>query len=189
MYGVCRPIGDEILYEINRHDHSAMLRFLPFFLMFFFACSVQAESHVDDAVKDLREGEAKSYFDMVRGLAEDEKGGDPHYQYELGVIYAKGKEAPKDDAKAVRWFRKVAEQGAAMGQFMLGVMYATGEGISKDDVQAYAWSSIAAARGYKPVKRYKETLVTRMTSADIAETQKLSSEYWENIYGSDRKAK
>ena len=109
-------MGNGILCEAKRHDHLAMFRFLPSFLMFFFACSVQAESHVDDTVaKILEEESAKSYFDIVRSLAENERGGDSNYQYELGLMYAKGKEVPKNDAEAVRWFRKSAEQGYALG--------------------------------------------------------------------------
>jgi TPR repeat protein len=34
-------------------------------------------------------------------------------QYDLGVKYENGDGVPKDDAQAVTWFRKAAEQGDA----------------------------------------------------------------------------
>ena len=33
---------------------------------------------------------------------------------------------PEDDAEAVRWYRKAAEQGDVVAQFKLGVMFANG---------------------------------------------------------------
>ena len=58
-------------------------------------------------------------------------------------------------------------------------MYAEGEGVPEDDVQAYAWYSIAAAQGLKSAKKNKGILKEEMTREQIAEAQKLSSEYWE----------
>ncbi len=40
--------------------------------------------------------------------------------------YDKGQGVPQDYAEAVRWYRKVAEQGNASAQFNLGVMYDSG---------------------------------------------------------------
>jgi uncharacterized protein len=34
-------------------------------------------------------------------------------QYNLGVMYAIGQGVPEDDAEAVKWYRKAAEQGHA----------------------------------------------------------------------------
>ena len=86
---------------------------------------------------------------------------------------------PEDDAEAVRWSRQAAEQGDADAQFMLGLMYTMGEGVPEDDIQAYAWISIAAAQGVENAKIAKEMFTGKMTSAEIAEAQKLSRKYRE----------
>ena len=43
----------------------------------------------------------------------------------VGVAYANGQGVGKDDAEAVKWFRKSAEQGYDEAQTELGFMYAT----------------------------------------------------------------
>ena len=37
--------------------------------------------------------------------------GDLAAQYNLGIMYAEGRGVPQDDAEAVAWFRRAAEQG------------------------------------------------------------------------------
>ena len=46
-------------------------------------------------------------FKAVRQMAER---GDADAQYALGDMYANGQSVPKDDAQAVSWYRKAAEQ-------------------------------------------------------------------------------
>ncbi len=75
--------------------------------------------------------------------------------------------------------KKAAEQGHAVAQYDLGVMYETGEGVPEDDIQAYAWISLASAQGVENAKKVKEMLTGEMTSAEVAEAQKLSRKYRE----------
>ncbi len=44
-------------------------------------------------------------------------------QYNLGICYANGQGVTKDEAEAVKWYRKAAEQNHAMAQYNLGVCY------------------------------------------------------------------
>ena len=81
--------------------------------------------------------------------------------------------------------KKAAEQGDAEAQLNLGLMYAHGDGVPEDFVQAYAWISIAAANGSETYKRTKKIIAGRMTSAQLAEAQKLSRDYRE-AYGLGR---
>ena len=90
-------------------------------------------------------------------------------------MYAKGEGVPEDDAEAMKWFRKAAEQGDATGQYNLGVMYANGEGVPEDYVLAYAWWNLAAARGHKKADEAKDTLRLRMTADQIARAQEISA--------------
>ena len=54
---------------------------------------------------------------------------------------------PQDDAEAVTWFRRAAEQGAAWAQYELGNRYHYGSGVPQDDAEAVAWYRRAAEQG------------------------------------------
>ena len=100
-------------------------------------------------------------------------------QYNLGVYYANGRGVPEDDVEAARWWRLAAEQGNGFTQFALGFMYAIGEGIPNDDVLAYMWINLAAAQGREDAQELKDDLEERMPRAQIAEAQRLSTEWLE----------
>ena len=74
--------------------------------------------------------------------------GDPEAQDNLGRMYAYGRDVPQDDAEAVKWFRRAADQGHVSAQFNLGVMYADGRGVPQDDAEAVRWFRLAADEGY-----------------------------------------
>jgi TPR repeat protein len=79
--------------------------------------------------------------------AEAEKG-DVEAQNKLGYFYNTGTGVKKDDAEAVKWYRKAAEQGHTNAQFSLGVMYQEGEGVEKDPSEALKWYRSAAEQGF-----------------------------------------
>ena len=62
-------------------------------------------------------------------------------------MYANGLGVAKDEAEAVKWYRKAAEQGNAYGQNNLGKMYANGLGVAKDEAEAVKWFRKAAEQG------------------------------------------
>jgi hypothetical protein len=62
-------------------------------------------------------------------------------------MYENGRGVAKDDAEAVQWYRKAAEQGYALGQNNLGVMYRDGRGVARDDALAVSWLRKAAEQG------------------------------------------
>ena len=53
----------------------------------------------------------------------------------------------QDDAAAVKWYRKAAEQGDAVSQYNLGICYLSGKGVPRDYVEAAKWLRKAATRG------------------------------------------
>src|SRR5688572_26986451 len=81
----------------------------------------------------LRADEAAVPLEVLRQRAEAGHASD---QVALGNRYAKGEGLPKDDAEAVRWFRRAAEQRFAHGEWALGTMYNSGRGVAKDEAQA-----------------------------------------------------
>ena len=70
--------------------------------------------------------------------------GDADAQYNLGFMYDEGRGMPKDDKKAVEWYRKAAKQGNADAQIHLGFMYMNGYGVPQDDKKAVEWYRKAA---------------------------------------------
>jgi uncharacterized protein len=55
---------------------------------------------------------------------------------------------PQDDAAAISWYRKAADQGLVDSQFLLGVMYLAGRGVPQDYVAAKSWFLKAADQGH-----------------------------------------
>ena len=73
--------------------------------------------------------------------------GDAHAQYELGVRFADGRNAPRDAAKAIDWLTKSAAQDFAPAQYRLGVIYEKGLGVPRDAERARTLYQSAAERG------------------------------------------
>ena len=63
-------------------------------------------------------------------------------------MYYTDEGVPENDAEAVRWFRKAAEQGDAWAQNNLGYAYRLGWGVPEDDAEAVRWYRKAAAQGH-----------------------------------------
>ena len=62
-------------------------------------------------------------------------------------------------------------------QYNLGSMYEFGLGVSQNHEKAYMWRCLAEERGYSDATRNRDSLVEMMTPAQIAEAQKLASEW------------
>ena len=65
----------------------------------------------------------------------------------MGNIYVSGQGVKQDDVKALKWFRKAAEQGFAPAQFNLGVMYYNGRGVQVNKSLAKEWLGKACDNG------------------------------------------
>ena len=78
-------------------------------------------------------------------LRKKAEAGDLIAQHELGLSCAI---LGLDDAEAVKWISKAAEQGHAPAQNSLGRMYADGAGIEKDYTEAVKWYCKAAEQGH-----------------------------------------
>ena len=62
--------------------------------------------------------------------------GSPESENKMGVMYAEGRAINKDEAEAVKWFRKAANRGYAAAQKNLGLMYEEGRGVAKEEIEA-----------------------------------------------------
>ena len=82
-----------------------------------------------------------------------------------------------------------AEHGDATAQYNLAVMYDAGRGVLQDYVLAHKWYNLAASHYATweadigaSAARNRDRLTTRMTSAQIAEAQKMARD-WEPKQG------
>ncbi|MEI8120428.1 MAG: tetratricopeptide repeat protein [bacterium] len=74
------------------------------------------------------------------------EGGDAEAQYQLGLKFVNGQGVEKDEAEAVRWYRKAAEQGHSTCQYFLGWYLANGRGVEKNEAEAVTWYRKAATQ-------------------------------------------
>ena len=70
-------------------------------------------------------------------------------QHNLALCYSKGTGVAVDHREALKWHRRVAENGLAFAQDILGEYYLKGEGIAVDKVEAFKWYKRAAEAGHK----------------------------------------
>ena len=89
-----------------------------------------AESAIAEIIKAAKNGDAKAQFELVRF-------------YQFGDGFA----ANVVDAEAVKWYRKVAEQGNVWAQSELGDCYRYGRGAEKNESEAVKWYRKAAEQG------------------------------------------
>lgn len=89
------------------------------------------------------------------------------------------------DRDAVRWASRAAYQGFAPAQCHLSNYYDRGVGVAKDPVAAYMWMDIAvrtASGDRNPTmglfyKGYRDALIARTATANIAEGQRRAGEF------------
>ncbi len=122
-------------------------------------------------------GVPQDYREAVKWYTKAAKQGDALAQSGLGVMYYDGTGVPQDYKEAIKWYTKAAEQGDADAQVNLGGMYYGGKGVPEDYVQAYKWWNLAAAQGDEDAGKKREILRESMSASQIAEAQRLSSEF------------
>ena len=119
------------------------------------------------------------------------KQGNPFEQFNLGLMYYKGRGTAQDYTKAVNWWRRAAEQDFAEALNNLGMVYGNGDGVAQDYVQAHKWFDLAASRHPPGRKRRnsvrdRDFLARKMTAAQITEAQQLAGE-WTAAFGKREK--
>jgi hypothetical protein len=91
-------------------------------------------------------------------------------------MYDQGRGVPQNDAEAVNWWRKAAEQGLANAQHNIGISYAQGQGVPQNYVNAYMWFNLAAAQGDQGAVKARDMTAQRMTPGQIAEAEQHARE-------------
>jgi len=102
-------------------------------------------------------------------------------EYNLGLMFSRGKEVPRDDKKAVKWYRLAAEQRIAGAQSNLGLMYEKGQGVEQDYVEAHKWFNIAGVNGNEIGRRNADIVEKKMTPGQIAVAVGLTRKWLEKL--------
>ena len=119
-----------ILEKIN-YSHISQVAFLLLFILFL----------------PLGALEKDSLPLQIRNLEELAKNGNADIQYNLGVIFANGREVEKDLERAAYWFNQSSLNGNAKAQYKLGYMYEKGLGVQKNIERAVKQFLLAAQKG------------------------------------------
>lgn len=87
----------------------------------------------------------------------------------------------EDQAQAVSWYRKAADQGDARAQDRLANHYRHGEGVAKNVIEAYAYLSLSGAT-YELARGRLAVPEKQMSEAQIAAGKKRTKELQKEIY-------
>ena len=131
--------------------------------------SVVQNTDDPDYAKGIEANERKAYTEALRAGQ-----GNAAAQEAIGILYYGGRGVAKDDAQAVFWFRKAAEQGSAVSQTILGDIYlGGGRGVEPDPVQGFAWMRKAAEQGFAKAQYILGTMFEEGlgTAPDIAQAK------------------
>jgi len=85
----------------------------------------------------------------------------------------------KNYARAVKWYRKAAEQGDSHSQMELGKMYLKGEGLLQDYILAHMWLNLSVRSNgfdFSGIK-LRDALTKKMTPSQIEKAQKLAKRW------------
>ena len=85
-----------------------------------------------------------------------------------------GEGMPPNQAKAVEWYRRAAEQGHAPAQLRLGVSLARGDGAPQDWKGSYYWLYLAATQESQAIE-YRELVAKRLSPEEVRDVQAKAS--------------
>jgi uncharacterized protein len=130
------------------------------------------------------DGVPRDYAEAIKWHRKAADQGNGNAQFNLGFMYDLGRGIPQSYIEAVKWYSLAANQGVAIAQFKLGIMYHQGQGIPQDYVRAHMWFSLAALQfpaseteNRDEAVKARDLVASKMTSAEIAEAQKLTHEW------------
>lgn len=86
--------------------------------------------------------------DSTKAFLRKATDGSPEDQFQVGVMYEQGKDVPRNDTLAFRWYKKAAEKGLSESQYKIALMYRFGKGTTKSSYQAARWFQAAAEQGH-----------------------------------------
>src|SRR4051812_12406959 len=72
--------------------------------------------------------------------------GNAEAMFQLGQLYANGKDVKKDDLAALKWYQKAAAKDHTNAEIQFGSIYAHGLGVKQDWAESMKWFRKAALK-------------------------------------------
>ena len=125
------------------------------------------------------QGVLQDYEEALKWYRRAAEQGSAPAKLNLGTMYHRGQGVPQNYDLASKWIRKAAEQGVVTAQWNLGARYYKGLGVTQDYIRAHKWWNLAASQGNEEARELLNMISENMTSAQIAEAQRLAREWME----------
>lgn len=90
--------------------------------------------------------------------------GDANAQWMLGQALLTGDLGTTDDAEAVQWLQRAADQGHGLAQRDLGWLYELGRGVDQDALEAFFWYSLASRQDSGRARLRRDALAATLTA-------------------------
>ena len=116
-----------------------------FFLFFTSLTFADTKSNFDKGLFAFNSG---NYEKAIRLFKDAANQGEANAQYNLGIMYSKGRGVTQDYQQAAKWYTLAAEQGVANAQYNLGVLFHQGLGVNQDLDQALYWYKESAKNNH-----------------------------------------
>ena len=132
---------------------------------------------------DYGQGVAQEGAEAVKWYRKAAEQGHTRAQDCVGTNLYVGRGVEKDYVEAVKWLRKTAESAYDCNLLWLGECYVEGKGIAQDYCEAYKFYKLVSQKRWfleRPetgVQQRMDSLVMRMTSAEIAEGERRYREF------------
>jgi TPR repeat protein len=98
-------------------------------------------------------------------------------QYAMAFALAKGLGIERDQALAIQWYRKAAEQGMQEAQLALGRALAAGDGVAREEFEACKWLLISSQGDEDALTQVSPTLGRGFTNEQRLTVKRLASEF------------
>lgn len=120
--------------------------------------------------------------ERIDQLKRQSDSGDRMAQYELGLLYARGSSALKQDfEQANDLLHKAAMQGVPQAMYHLGEMYVNGDGVKENYDEATVWFWLATSLGDKYSEKRLRAMNTRISSKALSDAQVRVDKLWKEI--------
>ena len=137
--------------------------------------SALVQAGFDEGLVAADKGDYQTAFKEWKPLAEQ---GGAAAQYNLGIMYDKGRGIAQNDTQAVAWYQKAAEQGYADAQYNLGNMYGKGQGVPQNFKIAYILFNLAASNSDADATQNRDIAAAILSPATIEDAQRITMQLY-----------
>ena len=118
-----------------------------------------------DFQKGLTAANSGDFTTAVREWTPLAEQGNANAQYNLGIMYDKGRSVIQNYKTAMKWYRRAGKQGNASAQYALGLIYDSGQVVPQDYKTAVKWYRLSAKQGYALAQNNLSILQKRMAKS------------------------